>query len=326
MSENVVDILRDKNDEADLEQVLKTQMGGYTKKSVQEYISQLKRQQQHATEAFNTEMQNLLNDKEKLQDENSQLKNKLTKVVTDYKVLSDNVASVKVGETNLTMDDVIQLRGHVRVLEKEKQEAQAKIKQGEKSVEQKQHIIGEKNRLIDQLKQESIMYQEMLSGERTEKERLQKMVTEQATEIDQFQGEIHFLKSVISDGNIAQLNTRIDELTGDLEKLNAELGIKVQEQQNYIAQIETLTQQGNTVRGVNEELKVSLEKAMDQNEKMQAENALLHKQLERCMKENLEFLRAQSDLQVQVAILSRKLDTEKLRNIVNGKDEKTSKK
>ena len=35
------------------------------------------------------------------------------------------------------------------------------------------------------------------------------------------------------------------------------------------------------------------------------------------MKEALEMIRTQSDLRVQIAILSRKLDAEKLRNIVN---------
>ena len=31
MSNNIVDVLRDKTDEADLDQILKSQMGGYTK-------------------------------------------------------------------------------------------------------------------------------------------------------------------------------------------------------------------------------------------------------------------------------------------------------
>ena len=326
MSNNIVDVLRDKTDEADLDQILKSQMGGYTKKSVQDYLAQLKRQQQRSTESFNRDMQALLEEKESLQAENAQLKNRLTKVVTDYKMLSDQVAAVKAGDTHVTMEDVIQLRGHVRVLEKEKQESLAKIKQAEKSAEQKQHIIGDKNRLIDQLKQESIMYQEMLSHARSEKETLQKTVTEQSTQIDQLQGEVHFLKAIVSDGNVSQLNGRIDELTGDVEKLNSELAIRNREAQNYIKQIETLTQQGNVNRTVNDELKGSLDNALMQNEKMEAENTLLHKELERSMKDNLEMMRAQSDLRVQVAVLTRQLDAEKLKNVVSQKDTQTKKK
>lgn len=317
MSNNVVDILRDKTDEADLDQVLKSQMGGYTKKSVQDYFARIKRQQQQTTQAFNRDMQALLEDKEKLQAENAQLKNRLTKVVTDYKMLSNQMASMKAGETMVTMEDVVQLRGHVRVLEKDKQEMNARLTQAEKQNEQKQHTIGEKNRMIDQLKQESVMYQQMLSAERTDKEGLQKTVSAQASEIDRLQGEVAFLKAIVSDGNVAQLNTRIDELTGDLQKLNGELEIRAKEQKQHIKRIDTLTQQENTNHKINEELRASLEQAVDRNEKMEAENKLLHGEVERYMKEALEMIRTQSDLRVQIAILSRKLDAEKLRNIVN---------
>ena len=317
MSNNVVDILRDKTDEADLDQVLKSQMGGYTKKSVQDYFARIKRQQQQTTQAFNRDMQALLEDKEKLQAENSQLKNRLTKVVTDYKMLSNQMASMKAGETMVTMEDVVQLRGHVRVLEKDKQEMNARLTQAAKQNEQKQHTIGEKNRMIDQLKQESVMYQQMLSTERTDKEGLQKTVSAQASEIDRLQGEVAFLKAIVSDGNVAQLNTRIDELTGDLQKLNGELEIRAKEQKQHIKRIDTLTQQENTNHKSTEELRASLEQAVDRNEKMEAENKLLHGEVERYMKEALEMIRTQSDLRVQIAILSRKLDAEKLRNIVN---------
>lgn len=326
MSNNVVDILRDKTEEADLDQILKTQMGGYTKKSVQDYIAQVKRQQQRAAEVFNQDMQAILDEKEQLLAENSKLKNRLTKSVTDYKLLSDQVASVKVGNTNVTMEDVIELRGRVRLLEQDKQDLNAKIKQAERATEQKQHLIGDKNRLIEQLKQESIMYQEMLSAERSDKEKLQKTVTEQSTAIDQLQGEVHFLKSIVSDGNVAQLNTQIDQLNGDMEKLNGELATRVQEHQNYLQQIETLTQQETTNRTLIEELRAALDKALAQNEKMEAENALLHKEITRYMNNNMEMIRTQSDLRIEVAILSRKLDAEKLRNLANVKDEKNAKK
>ena len=326
MSNNVVDILRDKTEEADLDQILKTQMGGYTKKSVQDYIAQVKRQQQRAAEVFNQDMQAILDEKEQLLAENSKLKNRLTKSVTDYKLLSDQVASVKVGNTNVTMEDVIELRGRVRLLEQDKQDLNAKIKQAERATEQKQHLIGDKNRLIEQLKQESIMYQEMLSAERSDKEKLQKTVTEQSTAIDQLQGEVHFLKSIVSDGNVAQLNTQIDQLNGDMEKLNGELATRVQEHQNYLQQIETLTQQETTNRTLIEELRAALDKALAQNEKMEAENALLHNEITRYMNNNMEMIRTQSDLRIEVAILSRKLDAEKLRNLANVKDEKNAKK
>ena len=322
MNNNVVDILRDRTDEADLDQILRSQMGGYTKKSVTDYVARIKRQQQQSAEAFNRDMQAMLEEKESLLAENANLKNRLTKVITDYKNLSDNLASIKSGESSVSMDEVLQLRGHVRVLENDKREALAKVTQAEKTVEQKLHIIGDKNRQITQLKQETAMFQQMLSAERTDKEQLQSTVTQQATAIEQLQGEVNFLKSIVNDGNIAQLNNRIDELNSDLEKANAELSVRIKEHQISVKQISTLTQQEATNRSVNEELRTSLENALSQNEKMEAENTLLHQEVERCMKENLDMIRAQSELRVQVAILTRKLDAEKLRNLVMSNDEK----
>ena len=320
MSNNVVDILRDKNDEADLDRLRKPQMGGYTKKSDQDYVAQLKRQQQKSAETFNRDMQSLLDEKEQLLSENSKLKTKLTKAVTDYKTLSDNVASVKAGESALSVEDILKLRNHVRVLEKDKQDALTQVKQHERTLEQKQHVIGEKNRQIDQYKQESAMYQGMLAAARTEAEDLRSQISAQATQIEQFQGEVNFLKAMVNDGNVAKLNGRIDELTVQMEQLNAELAKRVQELQASMEQVAVLKGQQEVSRQVNDNLRASLEQAVAQNEKMEAANAALNQELERQMKESLQMLRAQSDLKVENAILTRKLDAEKVRGLVANRE------
>ena len=317
MSNNVVDILRDKNDEADLDRVLKSQMGGYTKKSVMDYVAQLKRQQQASAQTFNRDMQALLDEKEQLLAENAKLKTRLTKAVTDYKTLSDNVATVKVGESSLSVDDILKLRNHVRVLEKDKQEALNQVKQHERTLEQKQHLVGEKNRLIEQHKQESEMYQGMLAASRTDAEQLRKDISAQATQIEQLQGEVNFFKAIVSDGNVSKLNGRIDELTLNMEKLNAELAKRVQELQASMDQIAVLKEQQETNRQINDSLRASLEQAVAQNEKMEAVNSMLHEELEQQMQEGLRMLRAQSELKVENAILTRKLDAEKMRGLAS---------
>ena len=40
---NIVEMIRDKSEEADLNQLLKSSFGGYTKKSVQEYLSRVRK-------------------------------------------------------------------------------------------------------------------------------------------------------------------------------------------------------------------------------------------------------------------------------------------
>lgn len=319
MANNVVDILRDKNEEADLDLVLKTQMGGYTKKSVQDYVNRLRRQQQLATQSFNRDMQALLDEKDQLINENTTLKNRLTKSVADYKLLSDSISNVKAGEAAVSVEDVIQLRNRVRVLEKDKQDALNRIKQHERSLEQNKHVIGEKNRLVEQSKQETTMYQGMLAASKNEADQLRKDVSKQATKIDDLQGEVKFLKAMVSDGNVSKLNGRIDELTLNIEKLNEELALRVKEQAAFLSQIETLQKQLESDQQVNEQLRNSLDQSAAQNEKVVAENSLLNKELAKYMQENLNQLRAQSDLRVENAILSRQLEAEKLRKVVEKK-------
>ena len=52
MSDNLVKSLREKTEEADLGTILKTTLGGYTRKSVREYISLLRRQQYDMQQSF----------------------------------------------------------------------------------------------------------------------------------------------------------------------------------------------------------------------------------------------------------------------------------
>lgn len=316
MSDNIVGILREKNDEADLDRVLKTSMGGYTKKSVQDYLAQLKRQQQITTESFNRDRQALLDEKEKLQEENASLKNRMVKAVADYTALKDSVSAIKADGAEVTVEDLLQLKSQIRVLEKEKDEANSRVAQSEKLLEQNQMLMSEKDSVIEQTKQESAMYQGLLVTNQGERDQLKKTVTEQATQIEQLQGEIRFLKEIVSDGNVAELNNRIAQLLGDVEKLNGELRVRGEEQQNFMKQIETLTQQEEMNRKVNEQMRASLDQALAQNETMEAANIALSQQLEQCMHENIAMLRAQSDLRVKNAILSRKLDAENVRTLI----------
>ena len=57
MNDNLVKTLREKTEEADLDTILKTTFGGYSRKSVREYISILRQQQYDLQQSFSEEMQ-----------------------------------------------------------------------------------------------------------------------------------------------------------------------------------------------------------------------------------------------------------------------------
>lgn len=66
MSDNLVKTLREKTEEADLDTILKTTLGGYTRKSVREYVSMLRRQQYDMQQSFSEELQLSQTERERL--------------------------------------------------------------------------------------------------------------------------------------------------------------------------------------------------------------------------------------------------------------------
>lgn len=66
MSDNLVKTLREKTEEADLDTILKTTLGGYTRKSVREYVSMLRRQQYDLQQSFSEELQLSQTERERL--------------------------------------------------------------------------------------------------------------------------------------------------------------------------------------------------------------------------------------------------------------------
>ena len=86
---NIVEALRSKTEEADLKQVLKSNLGGYTKKSVLEYLSALRRQQQTMADTFSRNQQTLFEEKENLKINNELTKSRLNQVEADYENLTE---------------------------------------------------------------------------------------------------------------------------------------------------------------------------------------------------------------------------------------------
>ena len=66
MSDNLVKSLREKTEETDLDTILKGSLGGYTRKSVREYLSMLRRQQHDLQQSFAEELQLAQTDRERL--------------------------------------------------------------------------------------------------------------------------------------------------------------------------------------------------------------------------------------------------------------------
>ena len=66
MNDNLVKTLREKTEETDLDTILKTTFGGYSRKSVREYISMMRQQQYDLQQSFSRELQQAQAERDRL--------------------------------------------------------------------------------------------------------------------------------------------------------------------------------------------------------------------------------------------------------------------
>ena len=148
MSNSIVENLREKTEEVDLDQILKSSMGGYTKKSVRDYLAQVKRHQQNTAEVFRQNLQSVLTEKEELQTELSVLRARAEKAEADYCSLSQTLA-VQDGAEEV---DVAQLQGTITLLEKDMDEAIARIQSDEQELTHCQQQLEQSTQALEQEK------------------------------------------------------------------------------------------------------------------------------------------------------------------------------
>ena len=307
MSNEVVGMLREKTEETDLDRVLQTRMGGYTKKSVQEYLTQLRRQQQNATDAFNRERQTTLEEKEKLQSENEKLRGRLLKAEADYGTLSRTVAEYKAENGELRMEDVLKLRSSLDVMEKDMDEAVARIQGDEQKIGQLQYELDDSRKAEQKAVQETAMYREMLASAHAEADGLRKTIAGQTITITQLTNDAKFLREAISEGKMAALQQRVTDLLGNVEKLQQEIETKNQELAARAQRLDVLTAQEQAHHRSLEQAQEELAQSRLQNEKLEAENQTLSHQMEELLQLSIRHYREESDLRVERDILQHRL-------------------
>lgn len=119
---NIIDLLREKIEGEELSHELKTIFGGYTKKSVHDYINFLNKQQQKSNETFETNLQILFEEKDMIQKDNEALIKRLNKVETSYDLLFNNVKNLKFIDTEFNGMDFYNFKTSILSLEKQLKE------------------------------------------------------------------------------------------------------------------------------------------------------------------------------------------------------------
>lgn len=301
----IVEMIRVKTEEEDLDQILKTSMGGYTKKSVRDYLASVRRQQQEMADTFNRNLQSTLDEKDALQKELEAVRNRLEKAQSDYRGLSDTLtasAGADGGET------LVQLKNENAVLSKDMDEAIVRIQSDEQKIAHLEETLAARERELEQEQTQTNLLREQLSGERASSAELNRTVSAQSAGITRLQDEITYLQGIVSEGNVGKLNTQIDSLMESARLQKKLMEAKDQELTDKAARIAQLEERSAEQRAAGEKLQELLTAQMLRCEKLEEIEKTLSEQLQEAADQRLELLRVQSSLRVEKAQLMRRLD------------------
>ena len=305
---SVIETLRLKTEEIDIDQYLKTKLGGYTKQSVLEYLNILRKQQQTTADTFSRNMQTLYNEKEAIKKENETILYKLDKIESEYKNLCESIRAIQFEDSNFTMQDMIALQKKSAVQEEELKKSNYEKTSLENEIG---HLNDSLNDLTEKLKQsqtEVAAANEIIFTEKQTVKDLRDKVVGLTISIEDSLDEVKYLKALQTEGQFAGLTSQISQLTAQLStqteimsNLNSEAG-------NSGKTIETLTDETIMQNQMLNDLNKTVEELQRQNDKLLLTNTVFSQQLRDNCEKTIDLINKKSDITIEKIAAVRKLD------------------
>lgn len=303
---NVIELLRDRSDESEFNNVLKKAFGGYTKQSVQEYMAIIRKQQQTSKETFSQNLQTLFEEKETMRKNYEALLARHNKLAAEYDNLAESLKNIQVDDA-VTVKDVMSLKSNIVTLEEEVKVTNREKQSLKKEIEHLSNEISNLSKKLEHSKQETDAQKIMLKAERVESKKQRDTVADLSRLLEEEKREVKYLKSTVTEGKFAELNSKIDELTEQLlqqtkviEKLNSKNDLK-----------------DKTISTLNDEIAVlkqkygfmieSIKNANLQNDKLIIANELLRTKLEEEYKKTIGLINEKADVVMDRLIAQKKL-------------------
>lgn len=271
MSDNLVKTLREKTEEADLDTILKTTLGGYSRKSVREYISILRRQQHDLQKSFAEEKQAYQAERERLSTQ-----------------LAEADARAEAAEDALTRANPLLERA--AGLEKDMDEAIARIQSDAARLEQLYQELEQRKGEVLQIQTErdglSIQLEQKEAQIQTMKQELEQRAAQ--SEPEQDVGVAHVMEQP--------------------EAMQVQLALLTRERETAEKRIESIIRQEKSLFQALSECRAELESRRDQNLCMEAENKALSLRLSEQMWQNISLNREITHMCTMNDNLKRKLE------------------
>lgn len=293
---SIVEQLRVKTEEIDLNQYLKKSLGGYTKQSVLEYLGRLRKQQQITAATFSSNMQILHDEKEALKKGNDILQSRLSTVESNYENLSESIRLFEYENKDFTVADVIGLKSKNSVLEGEIKKNQHEREGLHVQLDRLNAANQDLKTKLEQANQEIAAQKQLVMAEKIETKRQRDIVTDTYSQLEAQLDQNNYLTELMSSGELAQTKVKVNNLLEQLASLS-DLNAKLISDSNMKDQaIETLKNQIELVKQKAHSLSLNLQEMNGQNDKLFAANQALTNQLEEEYKKAIAHVRERSDI------------------------------
>lgn len=304
---NVVEMLREKTEDADLNKYLKKSFGGYSKKSVMKYLNILRKQLQSSQETFSKNLEELYKEKDRLKNDNESLLIRYNKLYAEYENLSQPLNDVKTEEINASSEDYKLLKSNAIKLEEEIKKSDREKYALQRKIEQQANEINELNSQLELSKQETKMQKEFLKSEKAESRKQRETVADLSCLLEAEKEEVEYLKKKLTEENFAQLNSTISQLTEELkqqteiiEKLNSENSLKDNYLKTIKVEMEMLKENISNLTKTTDDLSL-------QNNKLILANENLSYKLEEEYKKSIAMIKEKSGITIEKLICESKL-------------------
>ena len=292
MEDRLVDMLREISEEGDLNGILKPTIGGYSKRSVAEYLGRLKKQQQSLKDSYAEENGRLLRAQEQLQSELDAVKARAAAAEAEFQVRLES--------------DTAALREELAALEADMEEALQRISEDEKQAQASETALAA-------ARQDTATVQILLDTANARLSEQEQQLDERAEKISLLQSTVQSLQEALSEDVTSGLHEEIQRLRADVAGLQGEVGLRDRELENRGMRLDSLSAQEREHRETIETLELQVQKLHEQNERLESENDALGQRLREQMQQGLALCRENARIRAEYGILQRRSDTELMR-------------
>ena len=308
MSESFVDDLREKSGEVDLDSILTSSLGGYTKRSVLEYLSVIKKQQQSLRETCDEEIRRLQAEKEEIVADKE-------KALSGLPALTERADQAE-QRAALTAEELARLREEYDLLEKDMEEALVRISEDEVTIRRYGQELEDEKLRAEQARQNTSSAHVLLETANARNEELSAELGRLTAEMEDLKKNFRDYVALHSDEKMEELKSTISEQMVTIEILNKEVAIRDEELDNRALRLNTLTRQEQENRCEMERLQSAVARALEQNEWMEAENEELGQRLAEQMDSYLSMSRENARLRASADTFRRRLESEQAKSSI----------